>query len=62
MLLGERLDLIAPRDGGHDLGVDAVDALVGIHVQFGDEARPDQSDPDLGHKGAAPLLTRAGRR
>jgi hypothetical protein len=61
MLLGERLDLIAARDRGHDLGVDAINALIGIHMQFGDEACTDESDPDLGHAGAACLVTRAGR-
>jgi hypothetical protein len=61
MFLGERLDLIAARDGRHDLGADAVDALIGVHMQFGDKARTDKSDPDLGHARAACLLTRAGR-
>jgi hypothetical protein len=61
VLLRERLDLIAARYGGHHLGADAVDAFVGVHVQFGDKARADESDPDLGHARAACLLTRAGR-
>ena len=62
VLLGERPDLIAARDRGRNLGVDAIDTLVGVHMQFGDEARADVADLDFGYAGAAPLLTRAGRR
>jgi len=45
VLYGERRDVIAARDRRGDLGVDAVDALVGIHMQLGDEAAADEADP-----------------
>ena len=62
VLLGEYLDLIAPRHDRGDLGVDAIDALIGIHMQLGDKAAADETDPYLGHRSAARLVTRAGRR
>jgi hypothetical protein len=62
VLLGESLDLIAPRHDRRDLGGDAIDALIGIHMQFGDEAAADETDSDLGHRRAARFVTRAGRR
>ena len=62
VLLGEYLDLIAPRHDRGDLSVDAIDALIGMHMQFGDEAAADETDPYLGHRSTARLVTRAGRR
>ena len=60
VLLGERPDLIAERDRGRNLGVDAMDTLVEI---CNSATKPAPvADPDFGYAGAAPLLTRAGRR
>jgi hypothetical protein len=60
MLLGELDDVVAARAGRRHLRVDAVHPRIGIHVQFGDEAAPDQTHPHLRHR-RAPVLV-CGRR
>jgi hypothetical protein len=68
MLLREMLDMIAARHQGSDLGIDAMDALIGVHVQFRDEAAADQANSYFAHRHtrwikvtARRLLTRNGR-
>ncbi len=54
MLLRERLNVVAARHDGRDLGVDAIDALIGVHMQLGDEAAADQADFYFRHSNALP--------
>ena len=42
-------DMIAARRHRRHLDIDAVDAPIGIHVQLGNEAAADQTDPDFRH-------------
>src|SRR5262249_15393873 len=49
MLLGEVDDVVAARGDRRDLRVDAVDALIGVHVQLGRKSAADEAYSDLGH-------------
>ena len=48
--------VVAPGGDSPDLDIDAVDAPVGIHVQFGDEAAAGQADPDFLHSRMPPVI------
>ena len=47
---GEIENMLSPRRDGPDLDIDAVDALVGIHMQLRNEATSRQTDPDFRHR------------
>jgi hypothetical protein len=50
--LGEVDDVITARGYGHHLGVNSVDPLIGIHMQFGDKATSDKTDIYSRHRDA----------
>ena len=50
MLLGEIDNMIATGGNRRHLGVEPVDPAVGVHVQLGDEAAPDETHSYLGHR------------
>src|SRR6516162_10520155 len=54
VFLGEVKDMIAPRGNGCHLGVNAVDAIVSIHMQFSDKATSDKTDHHLWHRDTLP--------
>jgi hypothetical protein len=41
--------MIAPGGNGCDFHIDAIHPPVGVHVQFGDEAAPDETYSHLCH-------------
>src|SRR5215469_5730707 len=52
MFPGKLIDMIAARYNGGDLDIDAIDALVGIHVQLSDKAAADQANAYFRHRNA----------
>ena len=61
VLLGELEDMVAARGNRRHLRVDAIDALIGVHVQFGDEAASDQAYSHFRHR-RAPSVEEASYR
>src|SRR3984885_2287984 len=49
MFLCECVDMVAARHHSRDLGIDAVSALVGVHVKLGDEAAADEANSYFCH-------------
>jgi hypothetical protein len=50
VLFGEVDDLIASRGNGNHLGINSVDALVSVHMQFSNKAASDKTNRHLWHR------------
>src|SRR6195256_1156678 len=61
VLLGELEDMVAARGNRRHVRIDAIDARVGVHVQFGDEAASDQAHSHFRHR-RAPSVEEASYR
>src|SRR5262245_41130418 len=49
MLLREIEDMVAACGNGAHFRIEPIDAFIGIHVQFGDKAASDKTNPYLRH-------------
>jgi hypothetical protein len=50
VLLGELKNVVAARSNSHHFGIDSVNPLIGIHVQFSDKPAPDKTDRYFCHE------------
>ena len=58
MLFGETNNMVAARSDGDYVSIEAVDPLVGIDMQFGDETAADKAHSHF-HHGAHPFMERS---